>query len=160
MEPLIKILEELRAISPRADFHSHSKSAILSASQKQRTAIWARLMSASQYTGALVFASLLMFAVLGGFSLIKNSFFSPAILSSLDADKLNQEIRGLDSKIRLSEIKYYEDSINTVSVALNEASHNGPGHLNSSLIQQEANSVNTTETSNKNIEELLNELVL
>ena len=81
------------------------------------------------------------------------------MLASLDSDNLTEELKGLDLKIKLSEVSYYEDSANKIGVALIQTSQNA-GNLDLNAIEKEAQSLNSAETDNKALENLLEDLTL
>lgn len=160
MEMIIHILKKLREAEPGKSFAAHSLELILSAPQNKNNNIFNRFIESLQYSGAVVMASVLLIVFLGGISTLKSKVMSPAIMANLDYKKINEELNNLNFQIKLSEVKYYEDSFNKISVALNETSKNGPGHLNESVIQKEADKIDNLESDTKKIDDLLNELVL
>ena len=76
--------------------------------------------------------------------MINQKLLSPATLSSLDPEKINEESEKLDIQIQLSQAKYYENSAKKIDVALNETS----------------DEFKKTANRQKELEQLLNELTL
>src|SRR3989338_8001412 len=122
-DPITKTLQRLKEIEPSEEFKQRSLSLILGASQKSSVTILLKdIFSAFQFSGALIMASVLIFIVLGGLSVLNLKLFSPATLAGLNTTNLKEEISNVDLQIRLSEIKYYEDSSNKIGVALKAVS--------------------------------------
>ena len=159
-DPITKTLQRLKEIEPSEEFKQRSLSLILDSSQKSSAAILFKdVFKAFQFSGALIMASVLIFIVLGGLSVLNLKVFSPATLAGLNTTNLKEEISNVDLQIRLSEIKYYEDSSNKTGVAL-KAALAPLDHLDSSGIEQEAQNLNDLDSKNNSVEDLLNELVL
>lgn len=123
---------------------------ILSTPQNKQPTILRNFFGAFQFSGALILASLLIFIIAGGLSVINLGLFTPTLLTGLDTENLNEELRDLDLKIKLTEVKYYEDSLNKVSVALIKTSEKATDNLGST----------DPETEDETIEDLLNELAI
>lgn len=154
------ILKKLKETEPDKGFAERSLALILSVPQNKRVPFLSGVIEAFQYSSAVVMASLLFVVILGGISALNNKLMSPAIMANLDDKKINEELDNLNLQIKLSEVQYYEDSFNKISVALNETSKNGPAHLDESVIEKEVQKINELESDNKKIDDLLNELVL
>lgn len=159
-DPITKTLQKLKDIEPSEEFKQRSLSLILDSSQKSSVAILLKdIFNAFKFSGALIMASVLIFIVLGGLSVLNLKVFSPATLAGLNTNNLKEEINNVDLQIRLSEIKYYEDSDNKTGVALKTAS-TPSDRLDSSGIEQEAQNLNSLNPKNNSVEDLLNELIL
>lgn len=159
-DPIIKILQRLKAIEPSHEFKQRSLTLILDTPQNYKAPLFKNFFRAFQFSGALVMASLLIVIILGGLSILNLKIFSPAMLASLDTNNLNEELKDMDLKLKLSEVSYYEDSLNKISVALTKTSQNGTGHLDGSAIEQEAQGLNDLESETESFEEILDELML
>ncbi len=160
MVPLLKFLQQLNRIEPDRNFAQQSLARIFQTPQRQRARLWNRVQESFYYSGALVLTSFLLFIMFGGLSLLRSSLLSPAMMASLDSQKLNDEFDHLDLQIKVAEVSYYENSLQTVNVALNEASKNAPAHLNNTVIEKEVDGLKQLESRNQDLENLLNELVL
>lgn len=159
-ETLINQLKKLKDIEPGHEFKKRSLTRILNTSQNYKAPIFHNFFAAFQFSGALIMASVLIFIILGGLSVLNLKIFSPAMLASLNTEHLNEELEGLDLKIRLSEVSYYEDAPSAVSVALGDSSQNKSDRLNSAAIEKEAQNLNDIEAESATLEELLNKLSL
>ncbi len=133
-ETIIQILKRLKAIEPDGQFQARSLPLILNAPQKQPLPLLKNVFQAFQFGGAMILASLILLVVFG-------SFRSQSQLAGLDSKNLDSEVKNLDLKIKLAEVKYDEDPLNKTDVALTNSSKNDAG-------------------KNKDVEELLKELVL
>lgn len=80
--------------------------------------------------------------------------------SGLDNKSIEAEIGDLNIDVRLSEVKYYQESPKAVGMALKEVSLNGSAHLNGSVIKEETDRLDIQNPTNKEIDRLLNEAVL
>ena|SRR3989344_4426148 len=157
MDPLFNLLKQLQSITPDAAFQKRSLSSILKPQSAE--SVFARAFTYfSQPKILAATGGTMALLIIGTITLI--SSLSSSAMASLNTDHLNKELQSLDLQLKISEMQYYENSLKTVSVALNETSKNGPGHLNDEVIEKELENIKTLETENKNLEELLNELTL
>lgn len=160
-DQIAKTLQRLKEIEPSEEFKQRSLSLILNSSQKSPATILLKdIFSAFQFSGALIMASVLIFVVLGGLSVFNLKAFSPSALSSLNTNNLKEEISDLNLQIKLSEIKYYEDSSNKTGVALRAAPAPAADRLDSSGIEKEVQNLDNLDAKSNSVEDLLNELVL
>lgn len=134
-EIIIQTLKKLKGVQPQEDFKKRSLTLILNSPQKKEVPFLKNVVQAFQFGGALVLASLILLIVF-------SSFHSPSQLTGLDNKNLNAELQDLDLKIKLAEVKYYEDPLNKTDVALKETV-----------------SPAKSQTDNENLENLLKELV-
>ncbi len=159
-EILIKTLKKFNDIEPSEGFRKRSLTQILATPQNYRAPLFQNLMQTFQFSGALVLASLLIFIILGGLSILNLKIFSPAMLASLDAENLNEELQGLDLNLKLSEVSYYEGSSEKVSVALSKTAQDQSQPTDSEIIEGEVEDLNNLESDNKILEGILNDLAL
>lgn len=119
-----QIFTKLKTIQPSAEFRAQSKMLILSSAQNQpKPFTLANLLpEMMQSSFAFGLSALMLFMIVGGLSLFNQKFVSPAVLSALDANSLNNEVEKMDIQIQIAQVKYYEDSAQKVEVALNETS--------------------------------------
>lgn len=117
------LLKKFKYIQPDSDFKEHSKMLIFSTPQQQpeSTAILILSQLLAPKTAVALGLIFLLF-LLGGFNLFNSTNNSQPALTHLDPKKLTEEAKNLDIQIRLSQVKYYEDSLKKVEVALSEAS--------------------------------------
>ncbi len=159
-EILIKTLKKFSDIEPSEGFKKRSLTQILAAPQNYKAPLFQNLLQTFQFSGALVLASLLIFIILGGLSILNLKIFSPAMLASLDAENLNDELQDLDLKLKLSEVAYYENSDEKIGVALSKTSQDKSEPIDSEIMENEVQSLNDLELNNETLENLLNELAL
>jgi len=86
-----------------------------------------------QSSFAFGLSALMIFMMVGGISLFNRKFVSPAVLSALDANSLNNEIEKMDIQIQIAQVRYYENSAKKVEVALNETSGDALGDTDAQL---------------------------
>lgn len=160
MNEIIKKIKELKSIEPENVFAKHSLRLILSNQQNSNIGyeLTGKFFDLIKMSFTLGLTSLVIIGFFGAISLIKT--LSPASLTSLDNTVLNQEINSLDASINLSEVKYYDNSISKISMALNETSKTAPDHLNATIIEKEMNNLDKIKSDNKTIDDLLNEIML
>ncbi len=125
----------LKNIRPSAEFQARSKMLILSSAQNQpRPFTLADLLpEMMQSSFAFGLSALMIFMMVGGISLFNRKFVSPAVLSALDANSLNNEIEKMDIQIQIAQVRYYENSAKKVEVALNETSGDALGDTDAQL---------------------------
>ena len=140
-----QLLTKLKTIEPSEDFKNRSRALILNSPQANfRPEIFRRFLTTFQFSAAFSLAAAFIFLIIGGLSMINQKLLSPATLSSLDPEKINEESEKLDIQIQLSQAKYYENSAKKIDVALNETS----------------DEFKKTTNRQKELEQLLNELTL
>ncbi len=120
----MEIFTKLKTIQPSQEFKAHSKMLILSSAQNQPKPfsladLFPEMMQSSFAFGL---SALMIFMIVGGLSLFNQKFVSPAVLSALDTNSLNNEIEKMDIQIQIAQVRYYENSAKKVEVALNETS--------------------------------------
>ena len=121
-----------------------------------------RLFEIFKFGAALSLTGLLiMISVSDSPSKFNARLLSPLLLSSLDEQKIEKEAGQVDIKITIAEAKYYNDSTKKVAIALEETAKNGPGHLNSAIIEKEVGGLDINADENgENIDELLRKLTM
>ncbi len=80
--------------------------------------------------------------------------------SGLNDESIAAEMDNLNIDVRLSEVKYYQESPKAVGMALKEASLNGSAHLNGDVIKKETEQLDFQNPTNKEIDRLLDEVML
>lgn len=159
---LIKNLKSLRAIEPSSEYALRSKMAIFSYPRKIAVGLEAAGTGLVVQSFNLGLSMLLTVAalviVLGGAATILKSVLINN-LPGADTGSLVSEADNIikDIDIKLNEAEYYALAAKETSVALNEASLNGPAHANPLLIEREAESLNFDSPTNSKIDELLNQ---
>lgn len=111
MKTMIQTLKKLKTIEPGEEFKKRSLTLILAAPQKNKFPFLGSVFQMLQFSGSLVLASLILVIVLGQFK-------SSSQLSGLNDKNLNNELRNMDLKIKLAEVRYFEDPLDRVDVAL------------------------------------------
>jgi hypothetical protein len=162
MQNIEEIIKQLKKIEPDQEYKNVSLRSILSSAQNSENRFsinffeFLKLGAALSLTGVLI-----MVSVSDSFSKFNAKLLSPVLLSSLDEEKIAKEAGQVDIKITIAEAKYYNDSTKKVAIALDETAKNGPGHLNSTIIEKEIKGLNINDGDNgENIDELLNKLTM
>lgn len=104
-ERLVKILKELKNIIPEEGFIKHSRNIVLSSPQLKRS-LKVSFFESFKLATALSLASVLLFILVGGLSLLNVKNLSPVILTSLNDESLKAEEEKLDFQIQLGQISY------------------------------------------------------
>ncbi len=112
MDPLIRLLQQFKMISPRREFAEHSKMLILGTSQPQvqRIAFFPALRNILNYSGAVALTSVLLFVIFGSISILNSRVLSPALVSGLNTDTINKELDDLNLQLKISEAQYHQNS--------------------------------------------------
>ncbi|TSC96902.1 MAG: hypothetical protein Athens071426_358 [Parcubacteria group bacterium Athens0714_26] len=146
-------------MEPDPNFARRSLALILNTPQSSTSIFSRKFFDLIKFSAALGLATLLMVVVFGGLSILKT--LSPTSLTSLDTDSLNKEISNMNISIQLSSnARYYDESIDKITMALTNTAQNGPNHLNPSVIQNELQKLDDLKSSNKTLDDILNDLVL
>lgn len=174
MENLIIKLKKLREIQPDPEYRQYSKLVILLKTFKEigpepeycRSSKLAILgvpvdIPAIQIRPVLnwrltfTLASLLLVLIAGGlFNYLKPS------APNLSAQSLEADLQNLNINIQLAKIEYYQKSGETVSLALKEISENQISHLNPLILESEENQLEEKPSTDEDIENLLEQLIL
>lgn len=162
MRNIEETIKQLKKIEPSQDYKANSLRLILSYPQNNENKFSIRLIEVFKFGAALSLTGLLiMISVSDSPSKFNARLLSPILLSSLDEEKITKEAGQVDIKITIAEAKYYNDSTKKVAVALDETAKNGPGHLNSTILEKEIDGLNIDGDQNgENIDELLKKLTM
>jgi hypothetical protein len=118
-----QLLAKLKNIEPEKEFKERSRALILNSPQSNfYPMIFNRFLHTAQFSAAFGMAAILIFLIIGGLSILNKNILSPALLSSLNPENLNQEAENLDIQIQLSQLEYYENSAEKIEIALKETS--------------------------------------
>jgi len=155
------IIKQLKKIEPSEEYKTKSLSLILAHAQNPENKFSFNFLEVFKYSIAMGLTGILIvFSFSDAFVGLNARILSPILLSSLNEEKIQNEANQVDIKITVSEAKYYNDSINKVAVALDETAKNGPGHLNSMIIEKEMQGLDINNQNDEDINELLNKLTL
>lgn len=147
-ENLTEILKKFRQIQPDAEYSRISKLTILGVPVSPRK-------PAFNWQLAFTVASLLLVLISG--NLIHN--MKPTA-PNLNAQALETEFKNLDIDIQLAKIDYSQKINETVSLALKEIHEKQTSHLNPIILESEQDKLNAEPSSDKEIENLLDQLLL
>jgi hypothetical protein len=161
-QELIQKLKILKSVVPRAEFAEKSKMSIFS-SPRILTPKWAirvreALAEGFNFGLSMVLTAIVLLIILSGTTAIRMALLNN--FPGVDASSLSREASQIskDIDIQLSEAEYYAVNAKKASVALREASGNGPAHTNPLLIENEINSLNFENPTDRKIDYLLNSL--
>ncbi len=163
MKNIEEIIKQFKKIEPSEEYKAHSLRLILSSPQKQSEIfpIRIRIFEMIKFSAALGLTGILMIISLSDiFPTLNARLLSPVLLSNLNEEKIKNEAGQVDIKITVAEARYYNESFQKVAVALDETAKNGPGHLNSTIIEKEIKGLDIKNENTDNIDRLLNELTL
>lgn len=162
MQNIEEIIKQLKKIEPSEKYKANSLRLILSSPQNIRNEFSIKLLEIFKFGAALGLTGLIIIvSVSDSPSKFNARLLSPVLLSSLDEEKIAKEAGQVDIKITIAEAKYYNDSTKKVAVALDETAKNGPGHLNSAIIEKEIGGLDIDSAENgENIDELLRKLTM
>lgn len=161
MQKIEEAIKQLKNISPSGEYQAESLRMILSYPQNPQKSFSIGLFDMFKFGAALGLAGMLiMISVTDLFPSLNARLLSPVLLSNLDEQKIQNEANQVDIRITVAEAKYYSDSLTKVAVALDETAKNGPGHLNSAILEKEMSGLNIDQQKNDNINDLLNKLTL
>ncbi|MDO8443219.1 MAG: hypothetical protein Q7S81_03135 [bacterium] len=162
MKNIEEAIKQLKRIEPSQEYKAHSLRLILSSPQNIGNGFSVRFFEILKFGAALSLTGLLIvISVSDSFSKFNARLLSPVLLASLDEEKITKEAGQVDIKITIAEAKYYNDSTKKVAIALNETAKNGPGHLNSAILEKEIGGLDMNGGENgENIDELLNKLTM
>lgn len=148
-ENILEILKKIGQIQPDAEYGRLSKLAILNASvapQKRPFFNWQL---------AFTMAELLLILISG--ALINDS---RPTAPNLNAQALKTEFQNLSINIQLAKIEYSQNVDEAVSLALKEITDKQTDHLNPIILESEQNKLNSESSNSKDIDNLLNQLLL
>lgn len=117
-----QLLTKLKAIEPNKEYQERSRSLILNSPQ---TGLYPRLagqfLHTLQFSAAFGMAAIALFLIAGGAASV-NRALSPALLSGIDQDSINQEAQKIEFQLQFSQAEYYDNSAEKIEVALKETS--------------------------------------
>lgn len=148
-ENLTEILKKFRQIQPDMEYSRISKLAILGipvSPQKRPLFNWQL---------AFTVAGLLLVLISG--NLIHN--LKPAA-PNLNTLALETEFKNLNIDIQLARIDYSRKAAETVSLALKEITSKQTSHLNPIILESEQTQLNSDASNNKDIDNLLDQILL
>lgn len=151
---IIKKLKTLEAVRPDAAFISRTRHIVLEQTQHARMSLF-RVHWVHQ--GIFSFAGAAL-AILLGF-LVLQPFGTTVTATSLENAQLSKEWNSLSINIQLKEVSYNNNAASVIASAINEIRDTDTRHLNTSLIQEEQNTLNAIEVKNKNIDAMLNQVL-
>ena len=162
MQNIEESIKQLKKIEPSREYKAKSLRLILSSPQNAERGFSIRFFEILKFGAALSLTGLLIvISVSDSFSKFNARLLSPVLLASLDEEKITKEAGQVDIKITIAEAKYYNDSTKKVAIALDETAKNGPGHLNSAILEKEIGELDMNSGENgENIDELLNKLTM
>lgn len=148
-DELIKKLKLLKSIEPDKDWSRTSLTAILSVKQAGARSIeWSSLIfRLSLITGVFVLV------VLGA---QKSSI--PMRIAGLDAKELKAEAEELQLNMELAQITSSSADSKNINTALTETAESQPGHLNTLVLEKEAEEIKFEEYGNSDIDAALKQL--
>src|SRR3989344_8759728 len=158
---LLKNLRSLKAIEPSNDYAMRSKMAILNYPRKMAVGLEIAgqgvVVQSFNFGLSMILTAVTLIIILGGATTVLRSLLINS-LPGVDTSGLISEAANVnkDIDIKLSEAEYYAVAAKETSVALREASSNGPAHANPLLIEKEAESFNFDNPQNSKIDDLLN----
>ncbi|MEK7624544.1 MAG: hypothetical protein AAB404_02390 [Patescibacteria group bacterium] len=146
---VIEILKKLKQIKPDAEYSRISKLAVLN------SPLLPQKRSIFNWQLAFTMAGLGLVLISG--VLINNS---RPTAPNLNAQALETEFKNLDINIQLAKIEYSQNIDEAVSLALKEITEKQTNHLNPIILESEQNELNSESLNNKEIDGLLNQILL
>ncbi len=143
-------LKKFREIQPDPDFTRRSKSVIV-ALNPHPVVTGFRVPFSLFWAGAMAVVLLVAVVIFPAKQQVS--------VSSLNPDRLAQELNTLDINVQLEQIKYYQTSNQEIALAINEIGDTRTHHLNSTLLESELENFETRTTTNPEIDELLDEVI-
>ena len=144
MTDLFKSLKNLREIVPNADFANHSRMAILSTSKRSRyQAVLGNQFKQIFTLGLAMSMAAVLFVVLSNVSKLPLNGFSPDIIASLNGKDLAQEKKDIDFNIHLAEAKYYKESTQQITMAIDAAFNPNSTLLDTDSIKKQASNLDS-----------------
>ena len=144
MTDLFKSLKNLKEIVPDADFASHSRMIILSASKRGHyQAVLGHQFRQIFTLGLGMSMAVLLFVILNNVSKLPLNGFSPDIIASLNGKDLAQEKKDIDFNIHLAEAKYYKESTQQVTMAIGTAFNPNSSLLDTDSIKKQASNLDS-----------------
>ncbi|MCX6788298.1 MAG: hypothetical protein NTZ36_00230 [Candidatus Jorgensenbacteria bacterium] len=152
-------LKQLRTIEPDRDFAIRAKYAIIGNRDIRESSFSLPRFSFSRNAWALSGAGLTAILLLIIVA-VPLAFPKPTLSASLSPETLIGEYGNLPINIQLKEITYEQTVSQTISSAISEVSDTKTSHLNSDLINSEAQkNASIDDTGAKNVDTLLNQVI-
>ncbi|MCK9187064.1 MAG: hypothetical protein PHS16_02100 [Candidatus Colwellbacteria bacterium] len=167
MNQIIKKLKPLQNIVPDAGFALSSKNTLMNAIKMEKSGFIVAGNNGLTYRPAFTAPGFW-----AGFAVMAATIFVIILLGNIQNPNIARSISDIasieenassfenDINITLQEIKSYGDSAEKTSLALYEASSNGPAHLNSSLIRKELDTIDVDLPDPKKANDLLDQAIL
>ncbi len=141
---LFSKIKLLKQIKPEADFALSSRRIILSATKRPHYQIlFKKQLQQTLILSAAMGMAVVLLVIVGRVSNLPLKGLSPDLISSLNGKELASEQQNFNFNIQLAEAKYYKESTNQVTMALNN-------DLDSAAIKKQAD----------NLDSLIKELTL
>lgn len=152
---IVSRLEALRSITPDANFAFQARLAIMESKAVRKK--FMEIFSPKNILNsglALGLGAVLLTVIAGG-----KSYLFPSSSVSFDERAILAEAATIqkDIDIHLRQVEFYSAAAEKTTVALNDASENGYGHVNKTVIQKEAMSIDVKSPVNSDIDKLLYE---
>ncbi|MDI6734361.1 MAG: hypothetical protein QMD50_02630 [Patescibacteria group bacterium] len=151
-EEIIKNLKKLRTIRPDEQFIKNSRGLILATyyTPNKLRITWP----------VLAWSAVAAFSVILIISLTLPRIQNSKILSSsLNRDKIEQELNNLTINIQLEQITYSQTISQTIASALTEISDTHTKHLNKNVLESEQKSLDGLDLQNSEIDRMLNQVI-
>lgn len=149
-EEIKKNLNNLRIIGSSPEFKKTSRALVLSYKPETATLFGMPLL---KIAGAFAVFILLIAALT--FELSP----TPVLSSSFNPNYLQNEIETLTVSVQIEEVEYREKANETLVSALNEIENTNVKHLNNSLLQSEAEGINLHDSTNPEIDAMLETVI-
>ncbi len=149
-EEIKKNLGKLRIVEPDPGFKRTSRSLILSYKSEKKIFFG---MPFLKVAGAFAVLMLVITAVAFEFSP------TPVLSSSFNSGSLQKEFENLSINTGIEEAKYRESANQTIVSALNEIENTNVKHMNDSLLRDEADNINLDDSTNPEIDALLETVI-
>jgi hypothetical protein len=146
-----KSLNNLRVLEPDQGFKSASKAFILSQAPERRAA--PLRLPFLQIAGA--FATLILVVSILTIELTP----TPVLSSSFNPDYLQNEFETLVVNVQIEEVEYRKEANATIASALNEIENTEVKHLNNSRLQGEAENIRLEDSTNPQIDSMLETVI-
>lgn len=150
-------LKQLRTIEPDRAFAIRAKYEILAPAKSQGLSLFPKLNIHRNvllaWSGAGLTAVLLFVVTIPLF------FPKPTLSASLSTETLMNEYGSLPINIQLKEIKYDQAVNQTIASAITEVSNTKTKHLNSTILNSEAQKATIKSVETKNVDTLLNQAI-
>lgn len=163
-EQVLEQLNTLRSIVPSPDYARVSRTVILAYPKREiRHGFFGAILTQSMQFGfSIGLVALFLILALSNVTSIFHPLSEPN-LAGIDTNTLSSEAENVNESIDvyIEEAAYFDNIAEKTSVALNEASVNGPDHANPLLIENEIKNIDTgVERSSENIDALLEQVML